>query len=708
MVNFVQTEDLSAEDASNRKRNKDLHKALFAEHNPNLGILKHPVIHGKKCDLLDHQHDFIDYIVGKESETNCTTTVVNWPTGSGKTIGWIAVMAMKYLMSPDKFHFRALYVTTPTHLDKAVTDITNWTTWRVGKEIAVIRKQQEFADINNWGHAHVIVCSYSTLEALEMTFWHHETYQEKIPGTNKRGPPTKPAEWIRKGPDPQFYTYIESTKLDICCIDECHNYCGRDTYKFRFARRITHSCLTKIGMTATPVKNDPKEPSAMCAAINAEPEELQIEKRWLTGGKGINGRLLRKTAVKLFHAMIVHKVCEKDAGLQVDHKLIDLEYWPFIGRREDGTMDEDFIDYLNDEVDSAKTQMFAPKPAVRTPGMALQTNKFLMKVVATGIQAPTSKIVAKTPAAEINHNPELYMMQAIQEITPQMLILHKLIRSRQLAGKGRILVYWDLQGTMRHAANAMHKLGQCGRIVPFDSNVPIHRRQQVIDDFLSPRNPRGVFMITRAGEESITLCGPKGRTCSVLIQCASDWSPESDTQLHGRLLRCVQEEDVEIIRLTARHGMTAAKRSCHFDKSARVAAPIKDMDFTGFRTDDDEEAYRKNKSVLKAMTFLNRDGNYNNNPDLMDATQDYEDECVKREEAGRPPPPPLKIDKYSSETPQLPHELEIPPVTYPVPGFDPDLARGSRYDTIACHYSAAGNRYHQFLLDSDDDDMMLR
>lgn len=684
-----------------RLHTRKLHNALFTKHNASKGIMKKPTIFGQRKELKSFQHDLVEYVFGSSDEdATCTknTTCVSWPTGSGKTIGAIAVIARKYLEC-DPSQFRALFVTTTSFIEKAMIDLCNWTTLRRDVDIVVMDTKDDFLSPTNWNKAKIIVCSLSTLEALEQHFWHYETYEVKIPGTTQKMPATKPSEWIRKGPDPEFYVQIAAKPLDVLVVDEGHKYWNHATYKNHAIHRLSRSSMVVLGMSATWVKNKPEEMPGVCKALNVMPEDLQNLKRWqISKGKDV---LMRKTGIELWHKSCVHQVEEGHDDIKVDKKELLVEIWPYIGYDySTGTVDEDFINELNTQLEDAKDRARFNHKGKAPTGFALKTNTVLMAAVNTGTVAPISKVIAKCAAPKLDKHAEVLFGEALKETTAFMQILYKIIRSRQMAGKGRVVVYCESQKSIRHMANVLHKLGQCGRIVPFDGLVPIRKRQKAIDNFLSAGHPRGVFLMTRTGEESITLCGPKGSTCSVLIQVGSDWSPETDRQVIGRCYRGNQEEDVEHIKLVPRHGMTAAKRSSHYDKSSRMVAAIKNRDYSGFRhADQDDEEYRKTNTLIKTMTMINSDGNYMDNPDLMDEIEYHEWENESRAEVGIAPKPPPNVTRYRSDTPQLPSEFVVPPVSFPVEGYNPERGCGRHYDTIVT-FGTSMDKYHACVLSS--------
>ena len=670
MVKQRRFRDLSEQDKAHARRmvGKFTKHVCSESSTSGIGILKMRDAQGKPRKLYTHQVVAAQRLLQKEGRAPWTqrkaSLIAIHEVGSGKTITAILVMAAVRILNPHRADTKTLIVCPLSVLEMWNETVRAWTT--LADEHVLAAHKQAVMTTEAVSSASVIITTPETLVSAFKTFVYVGTAPEDLkkprmqrfkhgvdPKNTKRieelkgcPPPVRPLFQLLAHQLPQF---------SLAIVDELHRVSNPLTLAGHVVGMFTGATTYKLGLTGTPVSSKPSQIANLARAIDGRPEWLQKPRHFFTA-KGGNDRTLQRASVTAFHEQLVDRVDASFIDLPAKRCLL-LEYDPFVGLRPDGTTDTEAIAKHNEVLASAQrlagggggvdgssdaTQFGEEQRAAFTALVALGNFEFCDQLGVRGAKA-------------FEEDATLYA-QAAAAPSQTMLLIARVIASRQAAGHARIAVFCESTTQLGILKRFLERpQNHVGALFLFTGSLSAAQRATMVRQFLECT--KGVLLLSGAGSIGITLCPG----CEVLLSVGSlPWNASTIDQAFGRIYRIGQDKPVEILQFAARRSATFAKLGLHADKRDRLARAATDEDYSQFV---DGDKWRETQRILSACVPLDARGNYRVSEEQAFKLRQYQRLLEQCDANGvQRPPPPADLPQ-----PPLPADrLPLPAVSFVV------------------------------------------
>lgn len=440
-------------------------------------------------------------------------------------------------------------------------------------------------------------------------------------------------------------------------VDEIHKCSNPRTWSGHIIGTICKDAVYTVGLTGTPVRARPKQVAWIVKAINVLPEWLQETKYYTIAGGGEH--CVRRSTVTAFHDAAVDRVDESVVDLQPMTK-ITLAYDPFIGRKRDGSYNQDQQVRHDSFLKRAQQALVDAKNKEECRN---KLDSWLWQAFTSMSQFTFDSTLGAYGANAFKTEPEVYYRLSGQQPSQTVHLIWRMLRDRQSKGHPRIVVYSESTVMLTIARNHVERAGRCGRLLLFTGVLSSQQRDTMIKDFLSDQNPKCVLFMSGAGAIGTNLC-PGCDTMFVVGDVP--WNNSELAQAHGRVHRITQDRPVEIVQFEPRRSVTSAKLLAHEDKRDRLEPAMRDEDFSNFAIDA-EEKWRLRSEMTLGLTMVDSKGNYEKTSEMEALEAKWTKACEDADAAGdaRPEMP----DEICIPDAVLADDIVLPPVSYPVLGF---------------------------------------
>lgn len=622
--------------------------------------------------------------------------------GTGKTITTVLAVAALSKLVPHPGDFKVLIVVPLSVISMWYETLQAWTT--LGKAVVMATKQDQIT-ATILDNPHVLITTKDVIVSAFKTFmWYNpqsEEYQTANGSTKHRagwdaGWNPKPEAAARKkmakypnGRPPKHPLFAHIDKMNNTAVpdvgfrpekprsnypdarmpswaggfvDEIHACCNPKTQHGKVLNHVFKHMVYTVGLTGTPVSAKPAQVANLCKTLNVSGENswMQDPKYWNVTGKGSTS--LRPDTINKFHEEIVDRVDEDTLELpDVTHVL--LQFDPWIGRKKDGTVDEEQHEIHNSYLEKAQK---AAAEAEGLPGNVRRNrekDQYLWQCFTTTTQFCMSGVLGQYGAQKFKEHQELYD-QALEQPSEQMLLIWRMLRDRQKRGHGRIVVYCESAVMLTLLRNQMAKWGECGKLLMYTGSLVLKQRDAMIREFLSPESPRAVIFISKAGAVGTTLCPG----CDTMFSVGDiPWNNSDLKQAFGRVHRISQDREVEIVQFEPIRSVISAKLKAHVDKRDRLEPAIRDADFSNFDQTVDEKRWKQLCVATLNLATVDEDGNYKETVDMKQCRESWQQVCELARLAGNEQPP--EPEELKMPPPVLAEDYPLPPCSYPVAGF---------------------------------------
>ena len=459
-------------------------------------------------------------------------------------------------------------------------------------------------------------------------------------------------------------------RWSLVVIDEAHEHTAvDDTHWHAYAiREFTKQATFVAALTATPVQHKVQEMPGLCRLMDVPEEWMHTQRYWCI--KGGSAKTLRKSTSTSFFDGFVDRVSEEtivQKNLMVGKVVHRVFFAPWIGRLPSGEYEEDAIASHNAFLNAAKQENLANMSA----NVRKKSTASLWQAWHAMLHFSWDCTLGMHSASAFKDDPSLYDV-SLSKPSAAVILLHRVIRSRQQAGRGRITIFSDSVVHLTIALNYLRSRDDCGQLLLYDGSLSKVQREKVIEAFLSPQEPKGVLGISKAGSHAIDLCPG----CEVMIMFGDvPWSSEVVAQARARIRRMEkQREPCEYIDLVPTNGVVAVKLLAHEDKKQRLVPALKDSDFSNFEKDKElKNTVFLRGSLTDQLALADSDGNYVVNLDQWRLLSQWQARRAAWDTALLGP----FLEPQPAETmlpkPELPEDVELPPVAFPVAGFDESM-----------------------------------
>jgi hypothetical protein len=396
--------------------------------------------------------------------------------------------------------------------------------------------------------------------------------------------------------------------------------------------------LYVVGLTATPVGSSPRQAAFLCRVMDVKPEFLHTTSSWMSGGSS----KLSKHTVMQFHNAVVDRVTQSCIKLPSKKETtfffspeIQIENNTRIVNRHNALIEE-----LQLSAEIVREQKIQEECAVAEDTRAF--DGAFWRASTMSIQLGFHARLASCGADGMEESDVKY---CVYHPSKTMTLAHAFVRSRQKAGKCKVIVYSTSVAMLKILKAYFKKKKDCGKLLMYTGSQDLEERRLTTSTFLNKTIPRGVLFLSSAGAIGLNLCDG----CStMLIFGEIPWNSSDLEQAKGRVHRIGQTEEVEIALLVPRGARFSLhitrfvvahspSKSCdrfllllctgsvlekkielHQDKKNRLEAAIKDRDFSQFTLSDN---WRLKTSLALSMAKVNALGNFS--PEVADdATED--------------------------------------------------------------------------------------
>ena len=463
--------------------------------------------------------------------------------GSGKTILTMACLGSLWHYQPNTAEFRALLIVPASLVKKWYQTILGgedpgWT--NLTEDDVYCPSKASDVSMEKLQRAKVVLLSPGIILSAYKSF--HWLNKEAIQWTAKNGNPQTKAGIVR-GYDPSdeaahakyagsmppthpLYAFHEreddKKHWTLVAIDEAHQHSSIDDTHWHslaiqeFTKRATYC----VALTGTPVQHHVKEMPGLCRLLDVPNPWMHSKRFWST--PKASSKTLRKSTSKSFFEKFTDRVSTEDM-LRINPDALVPETThrvlldPFIGRLPDGTYEPNAIEMHNAFLQRAHTEN-AQNQHLPTQRSSTQ----LWSAWHTMAHMAFNVVLGTHAAKAFKEDPNL-QMQALAKPSQSQILLHRLVRSRQVAGHPRVAVFSKSVADLMILRDFLKAQGDAGTVTLFDGRVPTNKRQALLDWFLSKQNPKGVFLFSDAGAQAIDLCPG----CEVLIIAGEfPWSSE--------------------------------------------------------------------------------------------------------------------------------------------------------------------------------------
>jgi len=468
------------------------------------------------------------------------------------------------------------------------------------------------------------------------------------------------------------------TPVALTVIDEVHLNLEPSIWNTAAIQCFTNDSRLVLGLTGTPVRNDPTEVAYTARLLNVSDPDRR---------KGVPGidfsdpetyrtddgqHEIRVVNIDKFRDLCVDRVDKSFVDMPLLVETV-VEYDPFVGVGSDGARDEDAIVLHNEALRKAKGEHElrkaeddpklaivvelaereeTPEPeevreeAEELPPPAPAGKKWstpmgsVFSAMITLGHYELSPVLGRHGAAKFKENDALFQ-EATERPSQAMLLIERVMRNRQNeGGHARIAVFAEYVTQLRIVQRYLEGDARFGKLYLLHGQLSDKKRDVELQEFLACE--RGVLFLTKAGGVGLNL--QKGCACMISVG-SLPWNAADMEQVIGRVYRIGQKVTVEFIQIVARRSITAAKRGLHEDKGARLSEALKNGNYENFA--DGKRAWKWTSRMLDYVEELDSAGNYKVAPKYLEALRDHA--------AGRTSKEPSPV-----QTPVLPSRMALP------------------------------------------------
>lgn len=345
-------------------------------------------------------------------------------------------------------------------------------------------------------------------------------------------------------------------------------------------------CRKRLGMTATPVFNRPRDLTGVCMAMGAD-LRFRMKDSWTSGdtGSAINPRTVL--------AFQPHCDRVRDDIL----RLPPLTHTTFDFQARLNPCD---VSFYNDKLETARNIKHRIGSEQKASSVDLRQ---LMGSVQRLQQALVSPLLARHGAKYFSENPAMHAKAALVE-TGALRALYTRIRARQAEGYNRILVACEHVTLLEIARHfLLRQPVGVGRIYSYDGRSPLAKRQRDKRDFLTGELTVMLLSIS-AGGTGLHLA-PGCRCC--VFWGSRPFSPAQTHQTSKRIHRIGQHEAVQIDHLIANGSVDHSIDLMHGDKRG-LADALVDGDWRHFEGGNLD--WRRSGRIVENCLRLDSNGNF--------------------------------------------------------------------------------------------------
>lgn len=594
--------------------------------------------------LYKHQCEAVRLLLRQNaagSEEPRSALLMLWhEMGLGKTTTGIAcIAAVSNIIPHPSRGVKALIVSPISVASFHYSEATRWL--NMSESSILLARNKDDLTAEAIEQAEVIVVTYSALTAALATFvWRNPRARQTV--SRKTGQVRWFADFellsrprqcdLNKNPawssdrPPPVHPIFAVPKWDICIVDEAQRVSNPQTWNSKAVRRICTRSVHRVFGSGTPVRGSVRQMAGLFTSADSNPDKFQVLAQWVP--QNLSGKGIRRGTLEEAHALFVHRMTLP--SLLPEYRRIRVEFSPFVGRCADGSIDLQAITHYNSKVDTARKMA---QSAMQDPGMRQAImGKLISCVCKTEQYCFDLHLGRMGPPTNTSWNLKRDMVESRKNPSEQLKLLYRLIKSRQQAGKKRILVYSEQTSYLHILADFCERLGDVGKMLKVVGGVSGTRRDKIVKEFLKTR--LAVLFISSAGSEGVNLAPG----CETVISFgAFPWSPQELKQAEARVIRMTQNKPVELLEVVP-HGASGKLDNLHADKE-RLFSGLIDNDFKTFKEADAEKAvWRERVTIAAGLNYIGPDGN-------LAATNTGE----------------------QAATPKLAFDMELPPVSFPEP-----------------------------------------
>jgi superfamily II DNA or RNA helicase len=632
--------------------------------------------------------DVVKTDIDLEWDDRDVTKFLFWEMGTGKTIAGISIMSAVHAFTPPEIPYMAVIVVPLAVMTIWKDTILAWMylhEW----EVLATQKEHEITEASLADVKVVIVTPDLVLTAFKSFMWRNPRHT-RIPtshgapryvaGYERLQEPT--AKYAKRGmvgaPPTHPLFLLEPTVL---IVDECQLFTNPSSIRCFAMHKLARVSKYTIGCSGTPFQNSPNEASGLCRTLAVKDTSLWLKQTWMKSGCK---SAIRYSTVQYLHSRYVSRVTAEVLDLP-PKTTVRINFDPFVAEGEDVSIFDPSLAATMPNHSTLMRQLCLHtfSKAVREARSVCFHNRSgaqrqklmgkLIRAVSTMEQGYVDRTLCVRGAAMYGkEHPDEPTDADLSTRSPsqQIVLLHRVIRHRQKAGRRKIVIFTTQTQMVAIAANYLRHAGGCGLIMEYTGKSSLRTRNAMVKAFLSPAAPKAVMFITKAGGVGVTLCPG----CETFIIFGSyPWSNEEVRQAAARVHRIGQTQPVEEIMLVPKRSTTEAKiDQIYKDKDERLVKLLRDGDNSGFDAAG-EGVWRLYAGVGRSITGLDTDGNHvHTDPppekDPHSAARSAYKLAVRTAERRNeqiPACPPELLPPVAVPV----TELQLPPVSFPVEGF---------------------------------------
>ena len=652
------------------------------------GILKPTDEFGKKFMPYDHQYVSLHRLLSRDltnedgtlkpfAERKVALICVH-EMGLGKTLTAICMIAGLHITIPNTDDEKTLIVVPKSVLLMWYREVTIKRTSYSDSQTVLLADHQTKLTMAKILAAKVIIVSPSVLTEAYKTYMFlnkkvpYETVNGKTKHRSEFQPGVDPSKTTKRAlqfkdrlpPKHDIFQYLDDCRavgkpaFSLAIVDEVHTCSKPTTWAGHVTKILCTETVYTVGLTGTPVSSRPRQLAWIVGALDARPEWLGQSKYYSVRGGG--EACIRKSTITAVHEEVIDRVDGAVVDL-VDVTHVTIEYDPFVGLKRDGSFDKEQIERNNSYLLRAQR---AAMEATAGSGFRKGQDDYMWSAITVMSQMTFDATLGSFSAEAFRKEPTTYHRLSRRQPSETVRLIWRMLRDRQMAGKRRIVVYSVSTVMLEIARNYVLRTGGCGRLFLFKGSMDANEREKTINDFLCEANPQGVLFMSSAGSIGTTLC-PGCETLFVVGDVP--WNHSDLQQAYGRIHRISQDKPVEIVTFVPRRSITAAKLKAHEDKRDRLEPAMRDEDFSNF-TAAEESQWKLRAQITMSLSTLDATGNYQHTAEQLKGQAVWQSACLAADAAGVPRP------DYPAEctlpTPLRADDVVLPPVSYPVEGFE--------------------------------------
>ena len=444
-----------------------------------------------------------------------------WCMGTGKTMAAMAIASAVHIYTPTDVHFTALVVVQLAVLSVWKETVLSW--MDVNDENVVATSQEHRLTTSVLATATIVITTPECITSALKTFMWKNPHSIRFPATNYRqtglyvsgyerrtSPIAKHSRTGAVGSPPVHPLFSIAPTLMI--VDECHLFTNASSTRCYAINKITKISKYVIAMSGTPFNNSPNEASGLFNTMSVNDTSLWNRCTWTKPGCS---SAIRYDTVRYAHSKYISRVTSFVLNLP-PKRVVLVNFHPFVG---EGSEDDTTSSSSADIALSLKTQCLQTfENAVREARslsfkgsdheQQMMIGK-LLRSVSTMEQGYMDRTLCIRGASGYGVERTDGMDDAelsLRSPSRQCLLLHKIIRSRQRAGRTKIVVFTTQVKMVEIASNFLRHAGGCGVVIEYTGKRSVKERDMMISTFLSNAVPKGVMFITKAGGVGVTLC----------------------------------------------------------------------------------------------------------------------------------------------------------------------------------------------------------